>query len=69
MARNNGPVSYSDQHIAKMSRGAVVRSGITGLIGHIVGFSMNEYTELMVKVDWCDGSTTTIHNTACYFNF
>lgn len=69
MAHDPKPVYYSDLNIAKLSLGAVVKSGVTGLVGHVLGFGMNEYKELTVEVKWCDGTQDFTQNACLYFNF
>ena len=60
------PVFYDKMRINQLFKGAVIKSGSTGLIGHVEGFGINEYKELTVDVSWCDGTRSFTHNTNCF---
>ena len=57
---------YADPELAKYTKGVVVmeKDGLRGLIGHVSGFSLNvgEIPQVILVVDWCDGSTRPIHH-------
>lgn len=62
----NSKVSYNFR-IGEYTQGAVVRviaDSHHNLIGHIQGFSMNYYNEIVVRVALCNGKTLDFHNTS-----
>ena len=64
---NPKPVHFNVDSIAKLFKGAVVQHYGDGpnwrFIGHVEGFEMNDYDELMVVVKFCNGNTETAHHT------
>ena len=61
---NPAPVFFNVSSIAKFAKGSVVQNYGDGpnwrFIGHVEGFEMNEYHELMVVVKFCNGNTESV---------
>jgi len=50
---------YTIGRVVKHSKSII---GNTNLIGHVIGFEVSDYyKEVIIKVQWCNGETYSIH--------
>lgn len=63
------PVYYYTSNIINFKQGTVVflldenlpkKQPNQSLVGHVVRFTTNQYNEVLVTVDWADGSRTSV---------